>query len=180
MPLDVAVEEPQRRVRRLEPDHQVRPGPHRREVARDDRLERRRGRVVRAVVGLPLRHDPEALPVEVQRVDARVGVVDDEVDDVAVLEVEDVVSGSARRGVGREGSGREGGVEQRRGRGARVGDVVEEEVLRAVCGELARRDRDGDRPGRGLCFFFVLLDGGGRGGGGGGGFCFSLSLVRKK
>ena len=66
VPLDVAVEKSKRRVRRLEPDDQVRARAHGRDVARLERGElRRRRRVIRARVLLPLRHDPEALPVQV-------------------------------------------------------------------------------------------------------------------
>ena len=85
-----------------------------------------------------LRHDPEALPVQVQRVDARVRVVHDQVDDVAKLQVENVVPGGPGGSVGGQGPGGERRVEQRGGRGGRERDVVEEKVLRARGGEHAR------------------------------------------
>ena len=154
VPLDVAVKEPQRRVRRREPDDEVGPGLHRGDVAGFLGHERRRRGVVGARVLGALRHDPEGLPVQVQRVHARVRVVDDEVDDVAELEVEDVVARSPRGGVGGEGTGREGRVEQRGRRGGREGDVVEEKILRTRGGERARRQKDVDRLGRGLLLVF--------------------------
>ena len=87
----------------------------------------------------------------------RVGVVDDEVDNVPELEVEDVVARHPWGRVGGRSSRRERRVEQRRCRRGQERDVVEEKVLRARGGQDARREEDVDRLGRGLQGVFSLF-----------------------